>query len=113
MYDSPCLPSVPPFHLGKLTIDLQRRMVIIDQDNVTLTTKEFDLLYFLARYHDWALTKEQIYDAVWNEDAVGSYHAVENAVYRIRQKTCKIHPSVFRIETVVGYGYRLKLCDPL
>ena len=53
---------------GVLTIDLRLRRVSRDGAEISLTPKEFDILYFLARNRGEVFTKEQIYQAVWEND---------------------------------------------
>lgn len=78
-----------------------QRKVIYNGNEVELTTREFDILYTLARYHDQVLTAEQIYKAVTGEEALGDYHSIENSIYSIRKK---LEHDV--IQNVRGYGYR-------
>ena len=58
----------------------------INQREIFLSGKEFDLLYFLYANPDIAYTKERIYEAVWHEPANDRNHAVENTVFKIRKK---------------------------
>ncbi|MDR3766707.1 MAG: winged helix-turn-helix domain-containing protein, partial [Butyricicoccus sp.] len=53
---------------GTLSIDLRLRRVSRDGTEISLTPKEFDILYFLARNRGEVFTKEQIYQAVWESD---------------------------------------------
>lgn len=78
-----------------------QRKVIYNGKDVELTTREFDILYTLACYHDQVLTVEQIYKAVTGEEALGDYHSIENSVYSIRKK---LKHDV--IQNVRGYGYK-------
>lgn len=99
------LHKAEPISIDNLLIDVQRRLVLIDNMPIDLTSREFDLLHFFALHMGWALSKEQIYECVWHEASVGGYHAVENAIYRIRQK---IEGSSLIIQTIIGYGYRIE-----
>ncbi|MGL6015398.1 MAG: winged helix-turn-helix domain-containing protein, partial [Selenomonadaceae bacterium] len=53
-----------------LVINPCHRSVLINNNRIDLTTKEFDLLYFLAIHPGWAFTKSQIYETVWGEEYV-------------------------------------------
>ena len=53
-----------------LIINPCHRSVLINNNRIDLTTKEFDLLYFLAIHPGWAFTKSQIYETVWGEEYV-------------------------------------------
>ena len=61
-------------------IDVQSRIVVIQGDRVEFTSKEFDLLCFFAKYPNWALTRGQILDSVWDDSPAATYHAVENTI---------------------------------
>ena len=91
---------------GALIIDVRARKVIRSNTEITLTPKEFDILYFLARNRGEVFTKEQIYRAVWNEVPVGRCHAVENTVFQIRKKIKSVLHSQDYIKTIAGYGYK-------
>ena len=62
------LHGTPPIKHSGLSIDPLRRRVDIDGNTVSLTVKEFDILYFLSRYPGIVFSKEQIYERIWDED---------------------------------------------
>jgi len=68
---------------------------------IELTSKEFELLRYLADHAGQVLAREQLLDAVWGSDYFGSDRAVDDLVRRLRKRL----PSL-RVETVYGYGYR-------
>lgn len=78
-----------------------QRKVVYNGDEVELTTREFDILYTLARCHNQVLTAEQIYKAVTGEELVGDHHGIESSIYSIRKK---LEYDV--IQNIRGYGYR-------
>lgn len=91
--------------VGDVRIDLRQRLVMVNNQCVALTRKEFDMLYTLARYPGWAYTKEQLLEAVWGSRTESNPHAVETMIYWLRKK---LHMSAhLKIKTMVGYGYRL------
>lgn len=92
-----------------LTISEARRSVLLNGREAALSPKEFELLLLLARTPGEVLTKEAIYQAVWREPSNGWLHAVENTVFQLRKKLRPLAAGQEVIETVVGYGYRLKL----
>lgn len=96
----------PELLFNSLTICPCYRSVFLHDVHIQMTTKEFDLLYFLARHPGWALTKDQIYAAVWGEDSLGNCHTVENTIYRLRQKIEDDTANPKFIQTIIGYGYR-------
>ena len=83
-----------------------QRKVISKGIEIELTTREFDILYTLARYHNQVLTVQQIYKAVTGEESVEDYHSIESSIYSIRKK---LGHDV--IETVRGYGYKFSKND--
>lgn len=88
---------------GDLEIRAEQRRVYLKGKEVELTTREFDVLYTLAYYHDQVLTTRQIYKAITGEDVMGDYHGIESSVYSIRKK---LGHNI--IQNIRGYGYQLK-----
>lgn len=87
--------------LGEMQINPGQRKVFQNGAEISLTTREFDILYTLARYHNQVLTVQQIYKAVTGEGSVEDCHSIESSIYSIRKK---LGHDV--IETVRGYGYK-------
>lgn len=92
--------------LGKLKIDLSERSVIISKIEKTLTNREFNILYLLARNPGRIFTKEQIYDIVWQEPYSGDYNIVMSHIRHIREKIEDNPGKPLYIQTVWGIGYR-------
>ena len=92
----------PVIQRGCLTIDPQRYMVTLAEEEISLYPKEFDVLYLLIQYPGWVLSPEQIYEAVWKESVAGCEHVVYNVICQLRRKLK--NPNLIR--TVVGRGYR-------
>ena len=88
--------------VGPLQIDTRTRNVSYDGRPVSLTPKEHDLLVYLARDPDAVHTREQILEAVWDENWWGSTKTLDVHIASLRKK---IAPEV--IETVRGVGFRL------
>jgi DNA-binding response OmpR family regulator len=89
---------------GDVTIDCGRREVRIGERVVELTTKEFELLRFLAERPGLALSRQQILDGVWGYDWFGDPRTVDVHIAQVRKK---IGDGV-EIRTVRGVGYRLE-----
>jgi DNA-binding response OmpR family regulator len=89
---------------GPVTIDVGRREVLIDDSPVEFTTKEFELLRFLAERPGLALSRQQILDGVWGYDWFGDARTVDVHIAQVRKK---LGDSVV-ITTVRGVGYRLE-----
>jgi DNA-binding response OmpR family regulator len=88
---------------GGVAIDLGRREVRIDDVVVEFTTKEFELLRFLAERPGLALSRQQILDGVWGYDWFGDARTVDVHIAQVRKKIGNAVP----ITTVRGLGYRL------
>ena len=82
-------------------IDLEKRIVKLNNDIIDLTTLEFDLLIYFIKNKGKSLTREDILNNVWNEDYFGSDRVVDDLIRRIRKKM------ELDINTIYGYGYRL------
>ncbi len=92
----------PVIQRGNLIIDPQCCMVLLESENISLYPKEFDVLFLLAQYPGWVLSPEQIYGAVWKEDAVGCEHVVYNVICQLRRKL----KNSDLIQTVIRRGYK-------
>ena len=88
--------------LGNYILDKDRRSVSFQNDPVSLTSKEYDLLLYLAENPSKAFFRDQILNAVWGEDYFGSDRVVDDLLRRLRSKMPEL-----QIETIYGYGYRL------
>jgi DNA-binding response OmpR family regulator len=89
--------------VGGVTIDVGRREVRVGDDARSFTTKEFDLLRFLAERPGLALSRQQILDGVWGYDWFGDVRTVDVHIAQVRKKV----DDAVRIDTVRGVGYRL------
>lgn len=92
-----------------IRIDKTARRVFIDGEEKTFTTKEFDLLTFLAENPNHVFTKEEIFREIWDMDSIGDIATVTVHIKKIREK---IEPDTSKpqyIETIWGVGYRFKL----
>jgi DNA-binding response OmpR family regulator len=89
--------------VGNVAIDTGRREVRVDGEPVAFTTKEFDLLRFLADRSGRALSRQQILDGVWGYDWFGDVRTVDVHIAQVRKKV----DAGVRIATVRGVGYRL------
>jgi DNA-binding response OmpR family regulator len=93
---------------GRVTIDAGRREVRVDDAPVELTTKEFDLLRFLAERPGLALARQQILDGVWGPDWFGDARTVDVHIAQVRKKL----GDAIEITTVRSVGYRLESGSP-
>ena len=97
-------PAPEVVQAGRVTIDAGRREVRVDDGAVELTTKEFDLLKFLAERPGLALSRQQILDGVWGYDWFGDARTVDVHIAQVRKKL----GDALVIDTVRGVGYRLE-----
>ena len=96
-------PAPEVVQAGGVTIDSGRREVRIGDAVVEFTTKEFDLLHFLAERPRLALSRQQILDGVWGYDWYGDPRTVDVHIAQVRKKV----GGAVEIHTVRGIGYRL------
>jgi DNA-binding response OmpR family regulator len=97
-------PAPEVVQAGRVTVDTGRREARVDGTPVELTTKEFDLLRFLAERPGLAMSRQQILDGVWGYDWFGDARTVDVHIAQVRKK---LGDSV-EITTVRGVGYRLE-----
>ncbi len=95
----------PVVQVGPITVDLDARKVEVEDREVALTRKEFDLLAALARRPGAVVTREQLLADVWQTTWLGSPHTVEVHVASLRAKLGT--PTM--VQTVRGVGYRLRV----
>jgi DNA-binding response OmpR family regulator len=97
-----------PVVVGDLRIDPAARRAWLGDDEVEVTTREFDLLEFMVRRAGQVLSKTEILDGVWSDDFDGDPNIVEVYVGRLRRKLHDPEASQCVITTVRGAGYRLE-----
>lgn len=88
--------------LNGYVIDFDKRIVTENDVNINLTSKEYDLLLYFVQNKSKAFSREQILDAVWDDNYFGSDRVVDDLMRRLRKKM----PNLL-IETIYGFGYRL------
>lgn len=83
-------------------IDLDKRIVKNNNEEIKLTTLEFDLLLLFINNINKSFSRDDILNAIWGKDYFGSDRVVDDLVRRLRNKMSKLN-----ISTIYGYGYRL------
>ena len=86
----------------KYTIDLDKRLVYVDDKELNLTTLEFDLLYMFITNKNKSFSRDDILNIIWGNDYFGTDRVVDDLVRRLRKKMPELN-----INTIYGYGYRL------
>ncbi len=92
-----------PMMLGSVRLYEEERRVLEGSVEIDLTAKEYELLHLLCIHPNRAFSREELLQRVWGEDYYGSDRAVDDVIKRLRKKL----PSL-TIETVWGFGYRLR-----
>jgi two-component system KDP operon response regulator KdpE len=101
----------PVVRSGKLTVDLARRVVLVDDEPVSLTPTEYALLRVLAQHAGRVLTHNQLLRGVWGMGYEAELHMLRVNMSNLRRK---IEPDSARptyIQTEPGVGYRLRLLE--
>ena len=104
-FDALTSPPEKEVKIRSLTLCPDSRTARINDTEISLTAKEFDLLLFLASHPNRAFSKEQLFDFVWGLDALGDITTVAVHIQRIREKLAKSNDTF--IHTVWGVGYKL------
>ena len=92
-----------------LKIDKTARRVYVNDAEKSFTTKEFDLLTFLAENPNHVFTKEELFRKIWNMDSIGDIATVTVHIKKIREKIELDTANPQYIETIWGVGYRFKV----
>jgi two-component system, OmpR family, response regulator RegX3 len=93
---------------GPVRMDVERHVVNVDGEQVSLPLKEFDLLELLLRNAGRVLTRGQLIDRVWGSDYVGDTKTLDVHVKRLRAKIEPDPASPTYLVTVRGLGYKLE-----
>ena len=94
-----------------LKIDRTARRVVVDGEERCFTTKEFDLLTYLATHPNHVFSKDELFSAVWGMDSMGEIATVTVHIKKIRKKTENSNVKTGYIETVWGAGYRFRVLN--
>ncbi len=92
-----------------IKIDKTARRVWINGEEKAFTTKEFDLLTFLAENPNHVYTKEELFREIWEMESIGDIATVTVHIKKIREKIEMDTSKPQYIETIWGVGYRFKL----
>ena len=92
-----------------LKIDTTARRVWVNGEEKTFTTKEFDLLAFLAAHPNHVYTKDDLFREIWDMESVGDTATVTVHIKKIREKIELDTSNPQYIETIWGVGYRFKV----
>lgn len=94
--------------IDKLTLNKSTGDVSLKDQPITLTKKEFDVLYLMASKPDAVFSKNELFEKVWGYDSLGDTSTLTVHINRIRDKLKEADKETDYIKTVWGRGYRFK-----
>ena len=103
------VPANDVIEIRGLKIDKTARRVWVNGEEKNFTTKEFDLLAFLAQNPNHVFTKEELFSKIWDMESVGDIATVTVHIKKIREKIEFNTAKPQYIETIWGVGYRFKV----
>ena len=103
------MPQNDIIEIRGIKIDKTARRVWVNGEEKQFTTKEFDLLVFLAKHPNRVYTKEELFKEIWEMDSVGDIATVTVHIKKIREKIEYNTSKPQYIETIWGVGYRFKI----
>jgi len=96
-------------HFGNVMIDKKSYSIKVEGQEVSLSAKEFELLFYLAKHKNQVFSKSQLLDAIWGFEAYGDENTITVYIRRIREKIEAIPSNPTYIKTVWGIGYKFSL----
>lgn len=102
-------PASPVLRVGELEIHHEYRRVLMVGREVRLNHGEYAMLYCMASAPGHVFTKAQLYAAAWNEEYRYGTTAVENIIWRLRQKLEDDPKHPVYIKTVIRSGYKIEM----
>ena len=103
------VPTNDIIEIRGLKIDKTARRVYVNGEEKNFTTKEFDLLTFLAQNPNHVYTKEELFSKIWDMESIGDIATVTVHIKKIREKIELNTAKPQYIETIWGVGYRFKV----
>lgn len=103
------MPKNDIIEIRGIKIDKTARRVWINSEEKQFTTKEFDLLTFLAEHPNHVYTKEELFREIWDMESIGEIATVTVHIKKIREKIEFDTAKPQYIETIWGVGYRFKV----
>ena len=94
------------YQCGGLTVDFTARVVCVDEEPVTMSPKEYDLLFYMVRNRGIALTREKLINEVWGYDYYGDARTLDTHIKLLRKS---LGPYSSSIVTLRGVGYRFAM----
>lgn len=94
--------------IDNLRLDKVNRLAYLDDKEIILTKKEFDVLYILASNPKTVFSKNELFETVWGYDSLGDTSTLTVHINRLREKFKEVCPDSNYIRTVWGRGYKFK-----
>ncbi|MDO4300235.1 MAG: response regulator transcription factor [Clostridia bacterium] len=99
----------PEITIGTLRINQRSHRVFVNNKEIFLKNREYELLLFLVTNADMVFSKEALYEKIWGYDALGDIATVAVHINRLREKIEEDSANPRYIETVWGAGYRFRV----
>lgn len=103
------MPNNDVIEIRGIKIDKTARRVWVNGEETNFTSKEFDLLTFLAQNPNHVYTKEELFQEIWDMESIGDIATVTVHIKKIREKIEYDTSKPQYIETIWGVGYRFKV----
>ncbi len=97
------------FSYDNLTINLSDFTVKINDENISLTKKEIELLWLLSTNRNKVFTRENLLDSIWGYDYFGDSRTVDSHIKRLRAKLDNYEHEIWNIKTIWGVGYKFDI----
>ena len=94
-------------NVGELTIDFGQREVHVNSVPANLTNREFEIIRYLAKNLDRAISRDMLFETVWGYELDFNTNSLDVYIYRIRKKIEKDANNPKYLQTMRGFGYRL------
>lgn len=103
--------EVQVFEFSNLKINVNDYTVSIDDNNISLTKKEFEILWTLANNKNMVFSRDKLLDSVWGYDYFGDNRTVDSHIKRLRTKIDKHRHHDWEIKTIWGVGYKFEVIE--
>ena len=96
-------------HYDNLTINIEEFTVLVENEPVSLTIKEIEILYTMAKNPNKLFTRDNLLNSLWGYDYFGDARTVDSHIKRLRAKLDSCHHPNWEIKTVWGMGYKFEV----
>lgn len=101
------------FAFDNLKVNLQDYTVSVDDANISLTKKEFELLWTLTISKNKVFSRDNLLNSLWGYDYIGDNRTVDSHIKRLRAKLDKHSHPHWEIKTIWGVGYKFEVREPV